>query len=82
MWPFRRHQDLQEMTTEDPRDAELRGIGWDELDKEADLDSDGNVDTAMLGPLSLTVAMRALREQRRLRKGDRDSGAGDTGLPD
>jgi hypothetical protein len=74
MWPLKRQQESsQEIAAEEPIDEELRNVGWDEFDKEADLEN-SRLSTAVIGPLSTTGAVDALREvRRRLREGDPDA---------
>jgi len=40
----------------------IRNVGWDEFDKEAELEANSNLDTAMFGPLAITGAMAGLRK--------------------
>lgn len=61
MWPFKRKiGSAQEIVASERPDDEIRDIAWAEFDKEAELEA-SNLGTAVLGPLSLTAAIRGLR---------------------
>jgi hypothetical protein len=64
MWPFKRKPGAVRESTagEYPGEEMIRNVGWDEFDKEAELEASSNLGTAMLGPLSITGAMAGLRK--------------------
>jgi len=64
MWPFKRKPGaVRESAAGEYADEEMiRNVGWDEFDKEAELEADSNLGTAVLGPLSITGGMAGLRK--------------------
>lgn len=64
MWPFKRtKRSSPENAAEDPRDEEILRVGWDEFDKEAELEATSNLTTAMLGSLAITGARAGIRNR-------------------
>jgi hypothetical protein len=64
MWPFKRKPGTvrESAPGEYPDEEMIRNVGWDEFDKEAELEANINLGTAMLGPLAITGAMAGRRK--------------------